>query len=214
MLAMFLFLAAQDPARIPLTEVAARYAGAIDYRMEVRSSVQTDAPPEEPASKAVYRLAARLPRELRASWKIPGRGEVLLLTDGGEAWGYSERLNRFFAKPASQAVDELAELRRLHTQFFGRFANLDRMNLRVTAKKDSILVEPLSSEGWADELWIDHASKLVRKSRLRTKLAAPYSGWKTTTSVWTRYDLDTPVPDAMFRFQPPAKAREATAIEY
>jgi hypothetical protein len=214
---------AEDAPRLLLREVAAKYESLTSYQVEVRSTVKSHLE-DEPASKFHYSLAAGQSGErlVRQQLRTPqGQFELLLVTDGSQLWGYSPVERRYVAKRYAQAAEERSEIQRLHENFIGRFQLLDRLDLIVTRNKNgSIRIEPKSErERWIEELWLDPATRLVRKSRLRTRPALPWTGWITTTSEWSGWNMSPNQSIFQFQppsrqFQPPAGAREASSLAY
>lgn len=197
-----------------LKEIAARYAALTDYQVDVRTVVKSDFEGDETA-KFDYSFAVREPHDWRIWQKsrTADRFELLLVANASEVWGYSPARKQFVAKSAARGREELAEIRRLHERFIGRFRLLDRMGVRVVSRRGgSVYLEPDSpKEGWNEELWIDPATKLVRKSRFRKRQPLPFTGWITTTTEWSRWRMT--VDDSLFRFTPPVPAREVTSLE-
>ncbi len=209
-----LFLLALLSQNVTPQEIAARYALLTDYRVEVRTTVKSAAEGFETA-KFRYALAAREPRQSRI-WqesRTADRFELLLGTDGVDVWGYAPLRKRFVSKPIAQGREELAEIRSIQERFIGRFRLLDRMDVRVSTKRaGSLFLEPASDpQDWTEELWIDPGTKLIRKSVFRKKHTAPVTGWITTTTEWSNWRMAA--DESLFRFQPPANARQTNALE-
>lgn len=198
-----------------LRSVAARYASATDYTLRVRT--------KSAASSFDLALAASRPRQFMAHQKSRTADpfELLLIADAGTAWGYQPRRHLYTRSGPGpgEARDELAHL---HDRYFARFAQLDRLDataeLRGHGSVRSIDCARVLLTGrtdhWTEELWIDPARHLVRKSVLRRPRPLPETGDLVTTTTWSEISVDTPPDPALFNFVPPPGARRTNTLEF
>jgi outer membrane lipoprotein-sorting protein len=179
-----------------------------------------------PATKCRYDLASSKPKEMFTAERVlsPLRYEVHLGTDGNTVWAYSPT-TKFYVIEANEIgkMEELSEeLKRQHYRLFRRFEDLDRLDVAAVIQRFEWLHDegrsmqcvrlrllPRSNSGWSEEIWVDTASYLVRKSVFQK--TAPMEV-VTTTTRWRTIQLNGKLDPSVFRFVPTGNAKRTNQI--
>ncbi|MDX2149695.1 MAG: DUF2092 domain-containing protein [Bryobacteraceae bacterium] len=213
---LLLLVAAVDPVEL-LERIAERYAAATDYDLLVESTTSNRT--DGGADKYRYSLAASWPRRLFASEESlrNEKFELSLGADGQSSWAWDPRGKRY-----TRNSGEVLQLKQIHHRFFHRFALLARMPgvtaaargyAKVNGVRCQVIRLEAAQEQWTEDLCVDAAAALVRRSVFYSQRDFGLTKVRTTT-VWREIRIGPEVPAERFQFTPPDGARRTNLLEW
>ncbi len=191
-------LDAQCDVKQTMARIAATYEGIIDYRISVTVRVAG-----EPETRRHFEIAASKPKRFRMV-----TGDLLMLDDGEQVWGYDKRRKRYTRDPVTEPIGISNEIRTVREAYFNRFEHIDRLGVTsasCTRKGDTLVIRLGDDKRWKETLTVDAVRFLVIES--------VFEGSSKSRIKWQYRQTSGDLDPAFFRFTPPAGADRTNALE-
>ncbi len=186
-----------------LKQVAETYRAATEYEIVFDATGREDG--KDVAMHAL--LASRAPGKYRTEGAFPGMEEQVHVYDGVNLWIYSPKENRYQSIPGDQITPApgglgegpeflMSGIRSIASQAMnGKLVREE--NLGVGGSDTACYVIEATFEGQPETLWIDKKRFLIlRKDTADSKVT------------FTTVKLNQPLPDELFKFDPPPGAKK------
>ncbi len=208
-----------------LKKVATTYQSLKSYQLEAQVVSESVSDNSESRSKSTRFSAAMLPNRRRIETK-GGPISGLRVFDGETVWDYRPGANQFARQ--AQAGYTPPRMNTL-SDSVDQYKTLDKSEGAIVVGEESIEAAGGSKTCWVVEVpsrfraagivlerspsryWVEKSTHLVLRESQSTKIKMPMMDAPQTTTATTTYTLvrvNEPVPDELFRFQPPAGASE------